>query len=356
MRNVTIVVDQPSESGIGVYARRLYRLLSPALKGLQLLDLGYFGSSNDFPSSPSWLIKTRVPIAVPIVVVRNEHAARKIISRARGLHLCGAHYGLSDWSTAVVATVHDYYVRKLTLDTLKTPAALAREAYTLLSYVLLPQRLERCAGVISVSEWTRNSLSNHTGIQSQTIHHWVDPNLFFPRNQGRAREALGLPRDKGILLNVGRGTMNKGEKWLASVAANLSRDWVVVKVGHRLESHSENLVNLGVLSDELYPLVFAAADVYFHSSVAEGFGIPLIEALASGTPVLARDSPTAREVLREAGVLLRGDQLNDFGLIGATLDDLRSDPEARESARAEAARFSPEIAREAYLQAYSKWF
>ncbi len=49
--------------------------------------------------------------------------------------------------------------------------------------------------------------------------------------------------------------------------------------------------------------VYAHASVVLVPSIAEGFGLPVIEALACGTPVIANDIPVFREIMTEGGML-----------------------------------------------------
>lgn len=56
------------------------------------------------------------------------------------------------------------------------------------------------------------------------------------------------------------------------------------------------VVTLGFFADDALPRLMAAADIVVYPSVYEGFGLPIIEALATGAPVVASDLPVFREV------------------------------------------------------------
>ena len=101
--------------------------------------------------------------------------------------------------------------------------------------------------------------------------------------------------------------------------------------------------------------VVAGAAALAFPSVYEGFGLPPLEALACGTPVVASDLPVTREVLGEAATLVPvGDSA---ALAGALAVALAGDggPTARAARRAHAARFTwarcAETTRTAYAQA-----
>ncbi len=79
--------------------------------------------------------------------------------------------------------------------------------------------------------------------------------------------------------------------------------------------------------EQLFPL-FAGADLYAFPSRHEGFGIPVLEAMAQDTPVLCSDIPALREVAGDAARFVAPDDLD--GWVDA-LDDLLGDADARAS-------------------------
>jgi glycosyltransferase involved in cell wall biosynthesis len=60
---------------------------------------------------------------------------------------------------------------------------------------------------------------------------------------------------------------------------------------------------LGYVPDEDMPLFYAGAQVFLFPTLYEGFGLPPVEAMACGTPVIASNSPCMPEVLGEAAIL-----------------------------------------------------
>lgn len=77
------------------------------------------------------------------------------------------------------------------------------------------------------------------------------------------------------------------------------RGWKTERLQARLLNHPENgkrLLWLNETSDELLAEIYCSASGLVAASHGEGFGLPLIEALAHGLPVLARDLPVFREI------------------------------------------------------------
>ena len=67
---------------------------------------------------------------------------------------------------------------------------------------------------------------------------------------------------------------------------------------------SENDIRfLGYIPDEDMPLFYAGAQVFLFPTVYEGFGLPPVEAMACGVPVIASDAPCMPEVLEDAAIL-----------------------------------------------------
>jgi glycosyltransferase involved in cell wall biosynthesis len=71
----------------------------------------------------------------------------------------------------------------------------------------------------------------------------------------------------------------------------------------------------GFVSDELLPAIYSAADVLAFPSLYEGFGLPILEAMACGTPVVASRASCLPEVAEGAALLV--DPTNVDGLASA---------------------------------------
>ncbi|MHB1776712.1 MAG: glycosyltransferase family 4 protein [Acidimicrobiales bacterium] len=83
---------------------------------------------------------------------------------------------------------------------------------------------------------------------------------------------------------------------------------------------------VGEVSDDALAAYFAAADVYVSLSVHEGFGVPLLEAMAAGVPVVARRAGAVPATVAGAGLVLDGD---DPGTVAAAVHRVLDDPALR---------------------------
>lgn len=83
---------------------------------------------------------------------------------------------------------------------------------------------------------------------------------------------------------------------------------------------------LGKVSDRALRLAFAGAGVFVSMSEHEGFGVPILEAMAAGVPVIAYGAAAIPETMGGAGLLLRS---KDPSLVAATVQAVQSDSEFR---------------------------
>lgn len=100
----------------------------------------------------------------------------------------------------------------------------------------------------------------------------------------------------------------------------------------------ESVVHIGYIDDVDRPALYQAASLYVMPSLYEGFGIPVLEAMQSGCPVVAADIP----VLREAGgnAALYADPNSPTDLAMAIQKALEKFPYTTQMMRANVARFS----------------
>lgn len=131
--------------------------------------------------------------------------------------------------------------------------------------------------------------------------------------------ALGL-RNKGYILAVGtlepRKNLVTALRAYARLPDILRRDYPFVIAGmsgwrlDQLGGELETLVargevkRLGFVPDAQLPALYAGAVAFVYPSLYEGFGLPPLEAMACGTPVMVSDRSTLPEVVGDAGMLL----------------------------------------------------
>ncbi|MFQ5946152.1 MAG: glycosyltransferase family 4 protein [Anaerolineae bacterium] len=90
---------------------------------------------------------------------------------------------------------------------------------------------------------------------------------------------------------------------------------------------ADRVIFLGAVAEEDLPGLYSGAEVFLHPSLHEGFGLPVLEAMASGAPVICSDASSLPEVVGDAGTLIPPD---DSAGWSAAIERLSDDPELRE--------------------------
>jgi len=165
---------------------------------------------------------------------------------------------------------------------------------------------------VAVSEYVADSVRRRIRADGvRVIPNGVDPSVFHPDAEGRkrARAQLELPASTGVVACVGRMTPQKGQATLIRAMPRILEaraDTRLLLVGDGPDqaalrqlasglSLDRHVAFLGVRPD--VPEVLRAADVLAVPSLHEGFGLVLIEALATGVPVVASRTGPIPEII-----------------------------------------------------------
>ncbi len=154
-----------------------------------------------------------------------------------------------------------------------------------------------------------------------------------PEDRAAAQEKAArlLGSDAPFLLVVGANTPSKRHDLaLAAFTAAVPAPWRLVLVQRRKASArpTERVTWLEEVSREEVVLLMQAAGALVQPSLYEGFGLPVLEAMACGCPVVASDIPPIREVTAGSALLFPAGEVD--GLIAALREVTRS-PELRDS-------------------------
>jgi glycosyltransferase involved in cell wall biosynthesis len=262
------------------------------------------------------------------------HAA---VLRARAL-LCPANLApIAFGRTAVV--IHDAAA-------LRYPGWYSR-AYVQWQRVVLPAVARRASLLITVSEFSRGELVELLGVAPErvaVVPGGVDERFSPHADPGAARSALALHRP--YVLCVASHTVRKNLGALVPAARALMGEGVEVVVagGHRpqfaREPGLEGLRLLGHVDDALLPGLYAGAAAFALPSRYEGFGLPVLEAMASGTPVVAASAGALPETSGGAAWLIDPDGDAVAAALTALLRDRRERERLRAAGLARAAGFS----------------
>ena len=161
----------------------------------------------------------------------------------------------------------------------------------------------------TISNFTRKSMEDY-GFDGK-IH--VVPNTisktFRPLNVEKSdlRRKLNLPGEKKLILSVSANYPRKNLQLVEQTVNSLGDSYVLVRVGPPVG----NSINFSNVSEETLNEIYNACDVFFMPSSYEGFGMPVLEAMSSGIPVVASDIEIFEEVAGNAA-LLTSIEIGDF--------------------------------------------
>ena len=187
---------------------------------------------------------------------------------------------------------------------------------------LLPRLVHKAQHLVAISEFTRLRLIEGLRVDSSKIT--VIPNgvdkAFRPQTPERinqVRKALNLG-DKPYVLCVGSVEPRKNLKGLlaawAQLPFNIRKEYNLVLAGKSgrkevfgdagLDHVPEGAMFTGYVAQEDLPPLYSGAAVFAYPSLYEGFGLPPLEAMASGVPVVTSNNSSIPEVVGDAGVLV----------------------------------------------------
>jgi glycosyltransferase involved in cell wall biosynthesis len=236
--------------------------------------------------------------------------------------------------------------------------------------------LQQAARVACVSEAVRDELADARMVERKrllVVPNGVHPAFTATRNVAADAEAarlLGGEKGEAIeLLHVGIPIPRKRIDRALAVLAALERvrpGARLVRVGGPLPSDlrkraerlgiAAQVIELPSLEPAVLAAVYRRANVVLMPSDAEGFGLPVIEALACGTPVVASDLPSLRETGGSVARYRRPDDVNGWcsDVWAAAAQSSHELERWRAGAMAHAARFTWRAAAETLLPVYQE--
>jgi glycosyltransferase involved in cell wall biosynthesis len=186
-------------------------------------------------------------------------------------------------------------------------------AYVAYQRAILPRLARTAARVITVSEFSKAELVDVLGAAPDNVAvvpNGVDDRFSPDADSAAARAGLGL--DRGYVLAVGSRIARKNLAGLEAAARMLARDGVeLVAAGSGrayMRAEGDTPVRaLGYVAEDHLPGLYAGAEALVMPSLYEGFGLPCLEAMASGTPVIAAARGALPEVCGDAALLFDPD-------------------------------------------------
>jgi len=192
--------------------------------------------------------------------------------------------------------------------------------FVLRSRAMMRLAAMRSRRVFTVSEFTKAELIKRYSVSPDrltVIHNGVDRRKFFPGPDGAEHLARWGLSSNGYILSVGRLEPRKNHCALLDAYASIGpsapplvivgqRDFsfgAIFQTLERLELTQRVRILEDVDDDDL-PVIYRHAKLFVYPSWAEGFGIPPLEAMASGIPVISSNTTAIPEVTGDAALLI----------------------------------------------------
>ena len=365
MTPVTVAVDARKlfDGGVGTYLRGLVTACAARPSGFEFVAL----VDPDDRGRVDWPGVREAPVSAGKYGFAEHVAVPAAARRAGAVLLHEPHYTLPvGWSGPAVVTVHD-------LTHLRFPHFFPPGA-ALYARAMAGFAVRRARRVIVDSEDTRIDVIERLGADPgrvRVIHLGVSAGLARPTAAEieSFRAARDLPRD--YLLYVGARKRHKNLALIIDALARIpegSRPPLVLSGpplaadDPLLRQAQERRVDLwlhtsGLVHDDAdLACLYGGGALYVQPSLAEGFGLPPLEAMACGVPVVSSNAGSLPEVLGEAAILLppTGPDAPEAwaGTIVRLLGDERTRIQMAADGRAQAARFTWERAAEQTLAMY----
>ncbi len=217
--------------------------------------------------------------------------------------------------------------------------------YNLARALMERPAVRRARHLVMPSQSTQREFIDHYGVdpgRTTLLYLGIDLERLAdlpPRTE--ARRQLGFGDSTPIMLYIGFSTPRKGVEYLAQALGAMQTPAQLVMVGKwdanyqarflaALGEARERAHIAGYVPDSRLPLYLAAADLFVSPTLLEGFGIPLVEAMAAGLPVVTAAGGSAGEVVGDGGLVVPP---ADSAALAATLDRVLAEPELAEKLR-----------------------
>jgi glycosyltransferase involved in cell wall biosynthesis len=235
---------------------------------------------------------------------------RALRLRADVLHVCGGTPGPFVTPTKTVMTVHD-------LAPTRYPELLPHARSRWYWGRMVPRAARRAHAVLVPSAATKRDVVALAGVPEARVHvaPWGVPlETAGAATPNEVRATYGLP--DGYVLYVGTIDRRKDYRTLLGALGRLGEETVLVVAGSVIAGRTdfpETVARLGLdrrvrvlgyVPDRDLPGLYRGASVFVYPSFYEGFGFPVLEAMACETPVITYRTTSLPEVAGDAAILL----------------------------------------------------
>ncbi len=307
-------------AGTGRYARGIATALA-AEPGVELIAVEATRRSPHGPAGRALLGLHRELVHYPALLDRRARALGADV-----IHVPAA-LGPLRPRTPTFVSIHDVLP-------LRQPELFTR-VNTIHARTLLRLVARSATRVLTGSEHARGEIIELLGLDPgrvEAIPYGIDP-VFGPREVDDERLARRYGLRRPYVLATGTLEPRKNLRAVLDALPALpdgvqlavagGHGWRAAEIEHALERHAGRAVRLGFVSDEALAELYSGAACFVFPSLSEGFGLPPLEAMACGAPVVCTDRTSVPEIVGDGARLVDPE---DVSAIAAAVNEVLGDP------------------------------
>jgi glycosyltransferase involved in cell wall biosynthesis len=201
--------------------------------------------------------------------------------------------------------------------------------------VVVPRILHKCRRIITVSEFEKQNIINKLSIPEQQMamiyngyNEWFKPQESMEQGHVSDRNQAICPLDSGFLFFLGNTDpkkntertlvayskyLNRSEMKRPLLMADLDKEYLngIISRNH-IENIREKIVMPGYIQNKDLPYIYNRAFAFLYTSLRESFGIPLLEAMACGTPVITSNTSSMPEIGGNKAILINPESADEI--------------------------------------------
>lgn len=188
--------------------------------------------------------------------------------------------------------------------------ALRKDISTRIQWMFTPKALKRVDRIIAISEFTKKETVRLAGVDESVIdvvHLAADCSKYYPLDRKECKRRFGFDiKEKHILVvasNLESKRMDLTQRVFDEVRKQ-RKDVKLIKAGYAEVLSGDDIVNTGWVPESEMPILYNSADVFLHTSEYEGFGLPILEAMSCGVPVVVSNKASIPEVVGSYGKMV----------------------------------------------------